>query len=34
MLMFKEVIDAFEDAVDCAYNASTYSRLVGLGMYG
>jgi len=34
MLMFKEVIDAFEDAVDCAYSASTYSRLVGLGMYG
>lgn len=34
MMMFKEVIDAFEDAVDCAYNASTYVRLVGLGMYG
>ncbi|MGC9071924.1 MAG: hypothetical protein ACP5HK_04435 [Acidilobus sp.] len=34
MMIFKEVIDAFEDAVDCAYNASTYVRLVGLGMYG
>ncbi len=34
MMIFKEVIDSFEDAVDCAYNASTYVRLVGLGMYG
>lgn len=32
LLMLKEVIDSFEDAVDCAYNASTYVRLVGLGL--
>ncbi|MGC9113222.1 hypothetical protein [Acidilobus sp.] len=32
LLMLKEVIDSFEGAVDCAYNASTYVRLVGLGL--
>lgn len=32
LVMLKEVIDSFEDSVDCAYNASTYVRLVGLGL--
>jgi hypothetical protein len=32
LLMLKEVIESFEDAVDCAYNTSTYVRLVGLGL--
>ncbi len=34
MMIFKEVIDAFEDAVDCGYSASTYGRLLGLAMLG
>ena len=31
MMIFKEVIDSFEDAVDCAYRALTYGRIIGIG---